>query len=238
MIRRTDMKTSPNQALEPTETSSCRGSILKGASRVASCLRGSVQRSVIGNTMHYATLFILTTLTLAGAELRHFNPAIFGESADAPMALLLPGSSEALHPFSILTEIKGGQYITATVSYPKKVSFEEVRKGLNSRHKEYEVEKTATNPFIGIWRNEAQGYSIALFENDDAITVSYISFIGVGGLLNYLQDAYPERNPFDFIGKGLESDLKSTDAEPVDAPNDGPATSVEDSAHSGGGRHR
>jgi ABC-type multidrug transport system fused ATPase/permease subunit len=44
IIRRTDMKTSPNQALEPTETGSCRGSITQGASRVASCLRGSVQR--------------------------------------------------------------------------------------------------------------------------------------------------------------------------------------------------
>jgi hypothetical protein len=45
MIRRTDMKTLPNQALEPTETSSCRGSISKGASRVPSCLRGSAHRS-------------------------------------------------------------------------------------------------------------------------------------------------------------------------------------------------
>jgi hypothetical protein len=45
MISRIDMKTLPNQALEPTETSSCRRSIMQGASRVASCLRGSVQRS-------------------------------------------------------------------------------------------------------------------------------------------------------------------------------------------------
>jgi hypothetical protein len=44
MIRRTDMKTSPNQALEPTETSSSRGSIKQGVSRVSPCLRGSVQR--------------------------------------------------------------------------------------------------------------------------------------------------------------------------------------------------
>jgi hypothetical protein len=44
MISRTDMKPSPNQPLEPTETGSCRGSMFKGAFRVASCLRGSVQR--------------------------------------------------------------------------------------------------------------------------------------------------------------------------------------------------
>jgi hypothetical protein len=37
--------TRSNQALEPTETSSCRGSAIKGASRVSPCLRGSVQRS-------------------------------------------------------------------------------------------------------------------------------------------------------------------------------------------------
>jgi hypothetical protein len=45
MTRCADMKTLPNQALEPTETTSCRGSIKQGASRVAPCLRGSVQRS-------------------------------------------------------------------------------------------------------------------------------------------------------------------------------------------------
>jgi hypothetical protein len=36
-----------NQALEPTETSSCRRRIIKGASRVVSCLRGSAHRSAI-----------------------------------------------------------------------------------------------------------------------------------------------------------------------------------------------
>jgi hypothetical protein len=36
---------SSNQPPEPTEPSSCRGSIIKGASRVASCLRGSAHRS-------------------------------------------------------------------------------------------------------------------------------------------------------------------------------------------------
>jgi uncharacterized protein YceK len=46
MTRCTDMKTLPNQALEPTETSSCRRSIIEGASRVSPCLRGSVQRSI------------------------------------------------------------------------------------------------------------------------------------------------------------------------------------------------
>jgi ABC-type multidrug transport system fused ATPase/permease subunit len=56
MIRRTDMKTSPNQALEPTETSSFRGSIFKGAFRVASCLRGSVQRSAQGFIRHRSAI--------------------------------------------------------------------------------------------------------------------------------------------------------------------------------------
>jgi hypothetical protein len=52
MMRLTDMKTSPNQPHEPTETSSCRGSIRKGASRVASCLRGSAHRSAQGFIHH------------------------------------------------------------------------------------------------------------------------------------------------------------------------------------------
>jgi hypothetical protein len=38
---------SSNQPHEPTETSSCRGSIIKGASRVPSCLRGSAHRSAM-----------------------------------------------------------------------------------------------------------------------------------------------------------------------------------------------
>jgi hypothetical protein len=42
----------PNQTLEPTETSSCRSSIFKCASRVSPCLRGSVQRSAQGFLRH------------------------------------------------------------------------------------------------------------------------------------------------------------------------------------------
>jgi hypothetical protein len=44
-VIRSQKQSGSNQALEPTETSSCRRSIIKGAPRVTSCLRGSVQRS-------------------------------------------------------------------------------------------------------------------------------------------------------------------------------------------------
>jgi hypothetical protein len=44
-VIRSQKQSGSNQPLEPTETSSCRGSISKGAFRVASCLRGSVRRS-------------------------------------------------------------------------------------------------------------------------------------------------------------------------------------------------
>jgi hypothetical protein len=37
----------PNHPHEPTETSSCRRSIIKGASRISSCLRGSAHRSTM-----------------------------------------------------------------------------------------------------------------------------------------------------------------------------------------------
>jgi hypothetical protein len=47
-VIRSQKQSGSNQALEPTETSSCRGSIMHGASRVAACLRGSVQRSAQG----------------------------------------------------------------------------------------------------------------------------------------------------------------------------------------------
>jgi hypothetical protein len=45
-VIRSQKQSGSNQPLEPTETSSCRGSIFKGASRVSSCLRGSAQRSI------------------------------------------------------------------------------------------------------------------------------------------------------------------------------------------------
>jgi hypothetical protein len=50
------MNASANQPLEPTETSSCRGSILKGASRIPSCLRGSVDRSAQGFTRRHSAI--------------------------------------------------------------------------------------------------------------------------------------------------------------------------------------
>jgi hypothetical protein len=43
-VIRSHKQSGSNQALEPTETSSCRGSITQDASRVSPCLRGSVQR--------------------------------------------------------------------------------------------------------------------------------------------------------------------------------------------------
>jgi hypothetical protein len=55
VIRR-QKESGSNQPLEPTETSSCRGSIFTGAFRVSPCLRGSVHRSAKGFTRHRSAI--------------------------------------------------------------------------------------------------------------------------------------------------------------------------------------
>jgi hypothetical protein len=60
------MKTSPNQALEPTETSSSGRKIRTGASQGAPCLRGSVQRST--NTIMKTVAFTIIAAFVAIAQ--------------------------------------------------------------------------------------------------------------------------------------------------------------------------
>lgn len=168
------------------------------------------------NAMRYPLILIVTTVTLVGADLRYFNPGILGKPASEPVALLLPGNEQALHPFAIRTELHEGRYSAAAVSYPKGTPFEEVRDALNELYKDYEVEKASANPMMGIWRNEEKGYSVGLFEEDDAIRVVYFSLMGIGQFLNHLEDAYPDRNPLELIRRGLEADLdKSATKEPA-----------------------
>jgi hypothetical protein len=51
-VIRSQKRSGSNQPLEPTETSSCHGSIITGAFRVSPCLRGSAQRSAQGFIRH------------------------------------------------------------------------------------------------------------------------------------------------------------------------------------------
>jgi len=51
-----------------------------------------------------AILIALLSGVARAQDLRHFNPGIFGVSADKPVALLQPGTTGALDPTSILTD--------------------------------------------------------------------------------------------------------------------------------------
>jgi hypothetical protein len=107
MTRHTDMKTSPNQALEPTETSSCRGSITQGASRVASCLRGSVQRSPMRHIAHLGlALAVVSALALVFPSLSAEDGA--ASSAHCPVCGAEDGSrpDRALAADSIDSRLK------------------------------------------------------------------------------------------------------------------------------------
>ena len=165
--------------------------------------------------MRVLILFLLASLTLKGADIRYFNPGIFGKSANDPVRLLLPGKPEALHPFTIMTDIKEGKYFAATVSYPKKITLDEARDALNQRYKNYERASFATNALMGLWRTEADRYAIQLTENEDAIQVIYISFMKLSETWKHLEKIYPKETPVEVLQRKLESD-KSTEP-------DGPA---------------
>lgn len=156
--------------------------------------------------MRLLILSILASFGVMGADIRYFHPGIFGRSANEPVTLLLPGNTEALHPLTIMTDIKESRYFAATVCYPKTITFEEVREALNQRYKKYEKASFATNALMGLWRNEDDQYAIQLTENKDAIQVIYISFMKFSEVWKQLHDTYPKESLIEVLQRKLESD--------------------------------
>ena len=125
----------------------------------------------------FIALIILNVLAVQAKELRHFNPAIFGKSVDNPIKLLLHGKSNSVEHTGILTDIKGGKFYAATITYPESVSFEEARSSLNKLYKKYEKDSFSENPNMGLWRDEDKKFAIQLTEHENVVRIVYISFM-------------------------------------------------------------
>jgi hypothetical protein len=112
-------------------------------------------------------IMFLSTPVLAD-EIQHFNPKIFGKSADNCTFVLSPSSDNAIKPSQIITDInEKGIFYAARLIYPKTVALDEARKSINKLYKIYEVKTFADNPGLGIWRNEDGRFTIQLSTADE-----------------------------------------------------------------------
>ena len=116
---------------------------------------------------------ILTILIIAlsapafANEIQHFNPGIFGKTADSSTILLLPAGRNAIKPIQVMTDInEKGIFYAARLVYPGTVAIEEARKSLNKIYKEYEVKAFVDDPGMGIWRNEDGRFTVQLSTTD------------------------------------------------------------------------
>ena len=73
-------------------------------------------------------------------------------SADKPVALLQPGTTGALDPTSILTDVKGGKFYAATLPYPKKMTLDQAGAFLNRLYMSSEMSNFAEDPMTGLWQ--------------------------------------------------------------------------------------
>jgi hypothetical protein len=111
-----------------------------------------------------------------GNHLRLFNTRIFGKSTSDPVQLLQPVLPGQIAPETVMVDIDEGKYFAATLRYPKTISFNAARKSLNTVYEKYEKESFANDPDMGLWRNEDEKFSIQLTEDENSLTVIYISF--------------------------------------------------------------
>jgi len=109
-------------------------------------------------------------------SLRLLNTSVFGRSTDDAIVLLEPKRPGAIDPETIMVDVNDGLYFAATVDYPKESGFLNARQALNARYGKWEKASFASNPTMGLWRNEVQKFVIQLTEDDDNLQIIYIKF--------------------------------------------------------------
>lgn len=110
------------------------------------------------------------------SRLRLFNTTIFGKTAAEPVVLLKPARPGELDPATVMVDIEDGKYFAATLRYRKEVTFADARRSLNTVYAKHEKKDFANFPSMGLWRNERDGFSIQLSEDEDSLVVIYIKF--------------------------------------------------------------
>ena len=111
----------------------------------------------------------------SAAELRHFNPEIFGKGANSTVTLLLDKSGE-INPSLIQLDVKDGRFYGATLRYPAEITLDEARRSLNKLYARWQKPNFTNDPTMGLWRNQEKGFSIQLTRDTNEIVVIYISF--------------------------------------------------------------
>jgi hypothetical protein len=108
-------------------------------------------------------LMVFLSAPVFANEIQHFNPEIFGNSADNCAKLLLPANLNAIMPSQVITDInEKGTFYAARLIYPGTVALEAARKSINKIYKKYEVKGFSDDPGMGIWRNEDGRFTIQL----------------------------------------------------------------------------
>lgn len=131
----------------------------------------------------YANLSTLSAISVeksiadkSPADLRLLNTSVFGKRTTDAVVLLQPEQPGTLDPETVMVDVSKGQYYAATIRYPKDMTFEAVRQSLNRAYGKWEKETFASDPEMGMWRNEDEKFSIQLTEDAFTIVVIYIKF--------------------------------------------------------------
>jgi hypothetical protein len=121
-----------------------------------------------------ASFPLLVSCIGTAADLKHFDPSIFGKSVNSNIRLLLdePGDIE---PSLIQVDVKNGKFYAATVKYSTKMTLDEARRSLNKLYHRWQKPNFANEPMMGLWRNEEKGFSIQLTRDKNEIVIIYIS---------------------------------------------------------------
>lgn len=82
----------------------------------------------------------------------------------------------AVTPADVQLDSKDGRCIAATIRYPKKLTFEQMRRELNKEFGAYEVDGFADEPLMGLWRVEPREFAIQLTETKNQFHVIYLAF--------------------------------------------------------------
>ena len=107
-----------------------------------------------------------------GSTVELFNDAILQSSSSEDLPMLITTGGDAWSPIDVNLDEYG-----AVVKYAKTGTFEDLRRGLNQRYAEHEVDTFADDPEMGLWRNEEAGFAIQLTEDSDTYSVIYVSFL-------------------------------------------------------------
>jgi len=136
-------------------------------------------------------LIILYPHIIFGETIQYFNPEIFGQSIHDTIVLLRPAKNNAVSPLAISTDIKEGKYSAATVTYPKEISFQEVKTAIKNLYKDAK-EKSFDSGKMIVFRNEKNKFAISLTENDSYIQVIYIPFMETEEIIKTISEVAKE----------------------------------------------